>query len=189
MLDLGVDYDGLPLREAPYLVREGSCNHALGVIGHDYDVHAFHGLFDVSQDLFHDGFRDMVFFFPVEPYDLLVVRYDARLYRRLAPRIGYHSARGYALSREHALQFSSVAVIADNARCIDLRSEASQVIDDVRASAEKHCFFRNLNHGHRRLRRDARNLAPDEMIHYEVARDQDTRLIETPYERGRPPVT
>src|SRR5262249_60495327 len=95
----------------------------------------------------------------------------------------------------------AAAAAAAHAGDTDAPAEAVDVVDHVRRAAQSKTLRRHAQHRHRRLRRDALDLAPDEAVEHQIPdhenaaaaklreqREQSIRLRwQSPYTRSSAP--
>ena len=111
----------------------------------------------------------------VEAQHLLVAADDAQLRRRRAVRMD-EPAEVDAPRREFLLEALAVVVLADIARNRRAAAEPREVVRDVRRAAERLLLRRDVRDGHRRLGRDAVDLAVVVLVEHDVADDEDVAL-------------
>ena len=84
-----------------------------------------------------------------------------------------------ALGAEHVGELSPRVVMADHAAHAHASAESMDVVHHVGGRSEEHGLFRDVHHGHRRFRRDARDVSPDVVVQHHVADHRDAGLGET----------
>ena len=83
--------------------------------------------------------------------------------------------RAHAFGSEQLLEHASRLVVADDADQGHLRAERRGVARDIGRTARPLLAARDLDHRHRRFRRDALNVAEPVAIEHHVADDQRAR--------------
>jgi len=156
-------------------VQEPFRHDPLVVIGdHDGLQPAEDGL-DIPDDAVGALGPDPVPALPVVSDHLLPVGDDPRLDRRGPLAFLDEPARVDVHLLQPRLQPVPHPVGADDPRNGDVASHGVDVAHHVAGAAHHEVFLRHLDDGDRRLGRDPGDLAPDEMIHHEIADDEHPR--------------
>ena len=154
-------------------VQQRLGDDAFAVIADDHGVRLAKFRFDFGQQTPGEARVQAVAGFAVNADDLLLVGDDAGFDAGMARRIGEQSAAVDVLSAEKFFQMPAVFIVANHAEKFRGHVERGQIARDVGRAAGHEAFAFEIHDGHRRLRRNARHAAPDEMVKHHVTDDQD----------------
>ena len=168
--------------------------HALGVIRQHHRIRPRQcGECRLQQRLLGFGIRRPRLF-PVGAQQMrgVMLRHEPHLARGRARSVNDKRGRDAGLGGERRLQRAAGIVLADQADKDAMRAEARDIARDIAGAADHHLAALDCDHRRRRLRRDAGDLAIDEVVQHQVADAQDgdagqsrQALVEIEHQRYR----
>ena len=162
-------------RERQYSVEHARRDRALVVVGDDERVRLAQKFLERGDDALLHGAVNGRAPLAVGAHDQLAMRDDARLQGSRSAHVNYQTLFGVeraclAQLRAHALARAVATHYADDR---GERAERTQVRYDVRRAAQVHRLAPDVHYGDGRFRRDARHVAPHELVEHHVAEDDD----------------
>ncbi len=158
-------------RSGSHPLQKLAVDRALAVIGNDDCVEIRRVRDDEFTQPFQRAFTNGLAVLAIQADDLLVVRAgdDPAFFYGLEARVDDDARRGCAdfpKRRDHSL---AGLILADDPTSRDLPAQASNIMNDVRRSAEAGFFRGDPQHRDRRLRREPLDLAPNESVKHKIA--------------------
>ena len=187
MAHLGVDQQGdvLARGQGTQRLHQARGDHALLVVG-DNDGAAGGKRFAYPlQERVLDLPRQVVGPLAVRAHHLLVVGDDARLDGGGPARLRQRQRVLDAGLHERVADLVARDVAADHARQHCLSAQRVHVVGHVAGATQVEALMGDLDHRDRRLGRDARDAAPEELVQHHVTHDQDAAAAEAPDQAPR----
>ena len=147
--------------------------HALGVIREDQHIDAVEAVGDDIDDASAGDVVHRALGLPVGPQQLLAARHIARLDGGPPPALDQQVGLDRALLADHGDQVPADLVVAHRGDETNLGPQRDQVARHIARPAQHGLVGADADHRHRRLGRDALDLAVDEAVEHQIADHHD----------------
>ena len=143
----------------------------LGVVGQHHRTDFGHRRFRMGDDRGFGFCTGRFHGLPIGPHQVgrVVLRHVAHLARRLPCPVDHQVGDDRAELGERSAQCAAGLVVADQPDEYALRPERGDVARDVASAADLDRVVRHLQNRRRRLRRNPRDFAVDEIVEHDVA--------------------
>ncbi len=170
---LGIDDHRLALRVGgrDHVADDARGERALGVVGQHHRADARHGFEHAGDQLVFARRVDRRGHFPIGAQQMggKMLGHEAHLARGLARRIDDQFEFDVGMGLERGGERAAGLVVADHADEDAAGAERHQIARDIAGAADHQLAALDRDHRRRRLRRDARDVAIDELVQHQIA--------------------